>query len=71
MLVLDGDASLEDGNVLQPVEEKQVADLLEVDLTSGPLLEAGERLDAAKAERDVERIRELRAEAACRAARGP
>ncbi len=66
-LVLQRDARLEGGDVLLPVEEEQVADLTEVDLGPRALAEAGERLDAPEADRDVERVRELRANPA----RGP
>ena len=42
---------------------------MEVDLGAGTLAEPREGLDAAEPDRDVERIRELRAEAACGPAR--
>ena len=64
-----GDARLERGDVLGSVEQEQVADLVEIDLGAGPLGEALEGLDAAQADRDVERVGELRAHASCRAAR--
>ena len=66
-LVLQRDARLEGGNVLLPVEEEQVADLVKVDLGARAFAEAGERLDAPEADRDVEWIGELRANPA----RGP
>ena len=68
-LVLQRDARLEARDVLLAVEQEQVADLVEVDLRARALAEARERLDAAQADRDVERVGELRAEAARGAAR--
>ena len=56
-------------DVLLPVEQEEVADLLQVDLRTGSLGEADEGLQAAQAERDVERVRELRPHAACGPAR--
>ena len=58
-LVLKRDAPLEHGYILGAVEEEEVADLVEVDLGSGALAEACERLEAAKAEQDVQGVREL------------
>ena len=66
-LVLQRDARLEGCNVLLPVEEEQVTDLVKVDLGARAFAEAGERLDAPEAARDVEWIGELRANSA----RGP
>src|SRR4029453_3259945 len=67
-LGLQGQARLEGRDVLGPVEEEEVADLVEVDLGSRPLAEAGESLDAAQPDGDVERVRELGPEPPCRAA---
>ena len=67
-LVLQGDTRFERRDVLAPVEEKEVADLVEVDLGPRTLAEAGERLDAPQPDRDVERVRELGSESACRPA---
>ena len=61
-LVLERDARLEARHVLLPVEQEEVAHLVEVDLGAGSLAEARERLDAAQADRDVERVGELRAD---------
>src|SRR5262249_32129423 len=69
MLVLQRDARLERCDVLFPVEEEEVAHLPEVDLGAGALAEPRERLDAPQSDRDVERIRELRANAPRGAAR--
>ncbi len=69
-LVLRLNARLERRDVLLAVEQEEVADLLEVDLGARPVAEARERLDAAKPDRDVQRIRELRAEASRGTARG-
>ena len=70
-LVLQRDARLEGGDVVRSVEEEEVADLVQVDLRARALFELGEGLDAAKAEGDVERIRELRAESSRGTARRP
>jgi len=70
VLVLEGDASLEDTNVLLPVEQEEIPDLVQVDLPAGPVVEAVERLEAAQRDRDVELVRELRAHASRGAARG-
>ena len=70
-LVLQRHARLEARDVLLAVEEEEVADLMEVDLGAGPLAETREGVDAAQPDRDVERVGELRAEAAGRTARRP
>ena len=64
-LVLERDARLEGDDVLLAVEQEEVTDLMQVDLGARSLAEPHERLDAAQADRDVERIGELRAEPAC------
>jgi hypothetical protein len=68
-LVLQRNALPERGHVFFPVEQKEVPDLVEVDLRARTHAEASEGFDAAQADGDVERIRELRTEAACGAAR--
>ena len=68
-LVLERDALLERRDVVGAIEEKEVPDLVEVDLGARPLGEPRERLDAPQPDRDVERIRELGANAPGGAAR--
>ena len=68
-LVLQRDALLEHRDVLLAVEQEEISDLVEVDLAAGTLGEAREGLDAAKPDRDVQRIRELRPDSSRRAAR--
>ena len=69
MLVLERDASLERLDVVLAVEEEQVPDLPQVDLPARPLGEALVCLDAPHAERDVQRVGELRPDSAGGAAR--
>src|SRR4029450_4941624 len=57
--VLELDALLEGGHVLGPAEQEQVADPAEVDLVARAGAEGGERLQAARAELDVEGVGEL------------
>ena len=54
-----------------PVEQEQVADLVQVDLLAELLPEPLEGLEAAPAELDVDRVGELRPDAAGRLAGGP
>ena len=68
-LVLQCHGRLEVGDVAGPIEQEEVADLVEVDLCAGALFEPREGLDAAEPDRDVERVRELSPKAASGAAR--
>jgi hypothetical protein len=70
-LVLHGDALLEESDVLGPVEQEEVADLVEVDLLPELLPEGLERPQAAQAELDVHHVGELRPHATGRLARRP
>jgi hypothetical protein len=63
-------ASLEGLDVLPTVEQEEVADPFQVDLRPRPCREAGEGIQAPQPERDVQRIRELRPDAAGGSARG-
>src|SRR4029450_2854343 len=62
---------LEGLHVIRAIEQEEIADLVEVDLGAGTFSEALERLESAQADRDVERIGELRANAACSTAGRP
>ena len=64
--VLDRDRFLRHGPCRLVGVEEQVADLVQVDLTSGPYAELLESGKAADPERDIDRVGELRAHAAGR-----
>ena len=63
-LVLERHAARERGDLGLGGEQEEVADLLVVDLPARPLLEPLVRLEAALGDLDIERVRELDAQAA-------